>query len=332
MKKDLLRRLLLLAFCFAATVLTGCALSGIVMSGTYENAEEYQSGNFTYTASNVTKINVSWYNGSVALVYTDGDTLSVSESGKDLSVSESLHWVLKEDTLQIEFCESGYVGKFSKLDKKLTVEVPSGIDLAVVTTSAGIAADVGTQNSVSLQATSGTIELANVTANGAIKLSTTSGDIKAKCSESEDLTAETTSGAIRAETISARGDVCMESTGGSIRAERIDTLNGTVSLKSNSGSLRADTLHCGRLTAQATSGAITLGLYECENVTCRSTSGSVRLDLAQNFGATVSIGTTSGSFGGSGYRTENGNRVWGNGSCTVEIQTTSGNITIKQGE
>lgn len=144
-------------------LLSACFFGGTVMSAQYDHAQDYQTGAFSYEAAKVRQVNVNWYSGSVSLKVTEREKPEVRESGTDLPAEKALHWRLDGEVLYVEFCASGYVGRFSGADKKLTVEVPKGILLNVTTTSAGIAADIGEQAEVTLHSTSGTIEVTDGT-------------------------------------------------------------------------------------------------------------------------------------------------------------------------
>lgn len=311
-------------------LLTSCFFGGTVIVPTYEQAERYASGGFEYAAAEVTELRVIWYNGSVELTHTDGERLCVRESGgESLPAEKALHWLLEDGVLTVQFCRSGYTGRFSGKDKKLTVEVPERIKISVETTSAGISAELGAQRSVSLESTSGTIEVTSVTAEEALALRTTSGAIRTEALEAERLLAKTTSGSIRIERVTVAEQAELQSTSGSITVEEVVAVNGTVEAGSNSGKVRLKTVQAEHLSVETTSGDVTLDLNVCKQVSVQTTSGSVRVDLAQSLGATVRAQSTSGRFRGSGYRTEGEGYIWGNGDCRIDIRTTSGGITVE---
>lgn len=80
-------------------------------------------------------------------------------------------------------------------DKRLTVEVPKGIDLSVHTTSAPVRADELEQNSLLISARSGRTELGTVIANR-VDLSSSSGVIRADSLVTQTLQGSSTSGMI----------------------------------------------------------------------------------------------------------------------------------------
>mgnify|MGYP004725771547 CR=1 FL=1 len=304
--------------CVLALSLTACFLGSTVMTDSYANAEAYHAGDFEYRAEDVKKLEVNWYCGGVILKRAEGDMLRVTESGTGLQTEQAVHWLLTDGVLRVEFCASGYAGRFSGQDKKLTVEIPAGLDIEVTTTSAGIAAELGKQKNVFLQTTSGTNEVSGET-----------GAIGVEHLTAESLSADTTSGSVRVLDVSVTDSIRLGSTSGGIRAENLNANGGLIAAESNSGNIRLDTVRTGTLTAGTTSGSVTVGLNECRDATSGTTSGNVRLTLSQSLGAPVRASSTSGSFNGSGYRSENGKYIWGDGACTVSLGTTSGSITVK---
>ena len=69
-----------------ASLLSGCFFGGgAVTGGTYEDAVQYRTGAFTYQAAEVREVRVNWHSGSVTLKQTEGEKLSVSESGTNLT-------------------------------------------------------------------------------------------------------------------------------------------------------------------------------------------------------------------------------------------------------
>ena len=312
-----------------ALMLTGCFFGGTVMAGSYANADDYQVGSFEYRAADAQKLAVNWYSGNVSLVRTEGDMLKVSESGEDLPSEKALHWLLKDGVLRVEFCASGYSGHFSGQDKKLTVEIPDGMEIEVVTTSGGIQAELGKQAGVTLRTTSGAIEVNGTAETESLRLGTTSGSIHVESVTAQDLIAKTTSGSMKMQDVTVNDGAQLESTSGGINVENLYVKNGTVTAESSSGSVRMDALRTENLIIGTTSGSVSVGLKECKRAAVETTSGSVRVNLSQSLGATVQTRSTSGGFNGSGYRFEDGKYVWGDGSCEVSLRTTSGSITVK---
>lgn len=320
--------------CLPVLLLSSCFFSGMtstVLSGYYDDAEDYQTGAFTYSADEVDSVEIEWYCGSVELTQVEGETLQVSESGDELTEERAMHWLLRDGLLRIRFCGSGYSGSFSSRDKRLTVELPQGLSLSVTTTSAGITASVGEQRDLTLRSTSGTVELTEAKIAEAAMLGTTSGGISAeKLEVGGDLEVQTTSGAVCIASLTVGDSAELGGTSGSIKLGTVTVADGELELESNSGQITVESVTAKRLTVGTTSGSVKLGLTDCREVDVETTSGSVRITPPTEFDATVTVRTTSGSINASGYRTEErGAYIWGDGACTVRIHTTSGSVTVK---
>ena len=162
----------------------------------YPNATSYQTGAFTCRADEVTAVEIYWRSGEVEIVESDEDELSVRESGGELPEETAMHYLLEDGTLRIRFCESGAKIRVNSNDKRLTIEVPKGIDLSIHTTSAPIKADTLEQNSILISAHSGRTELGTVNA-GSVDLSSSSGSIRADSISTRTLKCNTSSGSVQ---------------------------------------------------------------------------------------------------------------------------------------
>ena len=88
-----------------------------------------------------------------------------------------LHSLLDDGVLRIRFCASGAKVRLNSTDKRLTLEIPKGIDLSIHATSALVKADALSQNDLLIAVLSGDISLGTVTANR-VDLSGSSGSIQ----------------------------------------------------------------------------------------------------------------------------------------------------------
>lgn len=125
-----------------------------------ESSDNYKSGNFTYQAESIDKIDINWVIGKVSIKSSDSEELSVSEDRNDLTDSEKLHWYIEDRTLKIKFSESGL--NFEHIfnsDKNLTVEVPSNADTEISTGVANINIDRVTMENVKIKTGTGKITL-----------------------------------------------------------------------------------------------------------------------------------------------------------------------------
>lgn len=274
----------------------------------YSDSDKYSTGNFTYNASEISRIELNWDSGSVSVSESDADSLSVSESGADLPDEKRLHYMQDGKTLRIQFCKSGFVGTFPLEAKKLRLEVPAGTELVINSASAPVELGSHTLRSLELYSTSGSVSTGSIHTNDTLLIDTTSGSIK---------TAD----------LNAGGDLILHSTSGTIQTGNASAANTNV--KTTSGSFRADSVDCLSFTVKSTSGSINAGLSGCDSADIECTSGSVRLRLLDGLGASVKHESTSGSFNSNDYTVKNGRYVFGSGKCRLEVRTTSGSLTIE---
>ena len=211
---------ILLTFSLAA-LLSGCrfqtsfGIGSFVSGDSYPNADSYQTGAFTYRADEITAAEIYWRCGEVEIIESDADKLRVFESGGELPEDTAMHYLLEDGTLRIRFCKSGARIRVHENDKRLTVEVPKGIDLSVHTTSAPVKADTLEQNSLLVSAHSGSTRLGTVNA-GSVNLSSSSGAIRAESIVTQTLQCDTSSGSVQIEQLETEtADV--DSSSGSVK-------------------------------------------------------------------------------------------------------------------
>ncbi|MGN1003012.1 MAG: DUF4097 family beta strand repeat-containing protein [Oscillospiraceae bacterium] len=218
-KNSKTRPALLLSLSLAAVLLAGCqfhasvGIGDFVTGEDYPRAASYQTGAFTYGADEVTAVEIYWHSGEVEIIESDEDELSVRESGGELPEETAMHHLLEDGTLRIRFCESGARIRVDSNDKRLTVEVPRGIDLSVHTTSAPVRADTLEQNSLLISAHSGRTELGTVNA-GRVDLSSSSGSIRAGSLVTQTLKGSSSSGSIRIDDLEVETAELNTSSGG----------------------------------------------------------------------------------------------------------------------
>ena len=172
-------------------VLRGCGTYSSF--GTYKDANRFSSGDFTYQAAGISKIEINWVAGDIKIVQSDSDQLSVTESGEGFRNAHKLHWYRKGDKLLIQYCKSGYHGYISGYKKNLTVEVPEGIELKVNTVS-------------------GSVEMAGGQIFKAIDIDTVSGDIVMDVDECRDIEIDAVSGDVTLRDLPENGAVVKYST------------------------------------------------------------------------------------------------------------------------
>ena len=223
MNKRILNKAILLLCALMAALLSGCHVGNIslgigdyITGEEYPNAENYQTGAFTYNTDEIKAVEVYWRSGEVEIIESADSELSVKESGGELSEDIAMHYLIGDGVLRIRFCASGAKIQVNATDKHLSLEVPKGIELSVHTTSALVKADTLEQNDILIAAHSGSTKLGTVTA------------------ESVDLSSS--SGSIQAESVSAQALKCSASSGfvtmGDVNSETVEitTSSGSVEL------------------------------------------------------------------------------------------------------
>lgn len=270
----------------------------------YKDASTFTAGNFTYAASDVRRVSVRWIDGSVTLKPGTG-TLHADESGV-LSAPQQMHWRIKDGTLEIMYCASGYAGRFPSDSKALTLEIPAGVDVTV--------------NSLSAPVYGSALHV------GALALTTLSGAVHLETVAAADIAVKSTSGAIGLADVTA-ADLHLGSTSGRIDLAgetRADALHaGTVS-----GAVDAEQLEARTVDVSTVSGSVKLGLAAAAEVNVGTTSGAVRLIVPTTIGTTFRYKTVSGSLHCDDYRVKGGTSVFGEGGCTAKVSTVSGSLTV----
>ena len=270
----------------------------------YKDASTFTAGNFTYAASDVRRVSVRWIGGSVTLKPGTG-TLHADESGV-LSAPQQMHWRIKDGTLEIMYCASGYTGRFPSDSKALTLEIPAGVDVTV--------------NSLSAPVYGSALHV------GALALTTLSGAVHLETVAAADIAVKSTSGAVGLTDVTA-ADLHLGSTSGRVDLAgetRADALHvGTVS-----GAVDAEQLEARTVDVSTVSGSVKLGLAAAADVDIDTTSGAVRLTVPTAIGATFRYKTVSGSLHCDDYRVKGGTSVFGEGGCTAAVSTVSGSLTV----
>ena len=295
-----------------AILLAGCRVNvsigndSFLTGETYPSAEAYRVGAFTCDASAVKAVEVYWRSGEVALAESDSATLSVSESGSDLPEEAAMHSLLDDGVLRIRFCASGAKVRLNSTDKRLTLEIPKGIDLSIHATSALVKADALSQNDLLIAVLSGDISLGTVTANR-VDLSGSSGSIQLGRLSAPSLKCRTSSGSVDLGTVSAKTLECAASSGNVvIRSVLADEVSVTTS-----------------------SGRVELALADAPSVSVRTSSGTVCALLPEG-GAEVSFTSGSGSLHTDRSYTRRGDLyVFGEGATQLAVETSSGNLEIR---
>lgn len=197
---------------------------------------------------------------------------------------------------------------------------------------------------------SGDMELRNVSATGT-EFSTGSGDMRVERVKAEGLNISTASGDLRAshvkadevEASAASGDVelkgveaaacCLSTASGDVNVQEVKA--GMLSASSASGdvNVRSIRTEMGNCQCQTASGDIELSFTgPVSLIDVSSVSGDIRLDIEEAGGMEANVNAKTGdvniSWKGERCRMSRGVYRYGDGSCKVNAETTTGDVNI----
>ncbi len=279
-------------------------------------------GEERFPAKEVRELKLSWLSGSVSVERYDGRELVVRETASvSLREDECLRYKLSGGTLSILPC-ANKVGRLP--EKQLTVLVPQSLtlsDLEADVSSASVTVrDLALDGAIRADSASGSLRVEDCRC-AALELNSSSGSQHVLRTEvSGGVNADGASGSFTAEALRC-GSLDVESGSGS---KRIDELScDTLRISSVSGSVRVSGLRCGKAAVSSTSGSVELAFSAApERVDVESTSGSVTLAFPKGTGIDLDYDRTSGSL--------HGDVLYGD--LPVNVDTTSGSLTIRYGE
>lgn len=273
----------------------------------YDHAKEYTVGAGEVTDT-VRHLDIEWVSGSVNVVRGSGSRIEFwEETDKELSDDLIMRWRLVGDTLYLKFCNSGK-WKMDKLQKTLTVTLPKDMVL----------------DSVEIDTVSAAVNAPELYA-GEVEFDTTSGNVAAQIFVARELNLSTVSGGVEVTVCDSIGQVKAETVSGGISLALASAVELDVETVSGKIEIVAEKLEEAEL--ESTSSQISLTLEQpggkCEIGTI---SGDVVLTLPADARPVVRYDTVSGEFS-SEVEISDGKR--GSGSTVYEVDTTSGDLTIR---
>ena len=295
-----------------AVLLGGCrvhvplGLGGYITGEEYPDAEKYRTGAFSYSADEISAVEVYWRCGEVEIVESDGAELAVRESGSELPEGSAMHFLLDGEVLRTRFCASGAKIQVNEADKHLRLEVPKGISLSVHTTSAPVRADALEQKDILIAAHSGCTRLGAVTA-GRVDLSSSSGSIQAESVSAQTLVCSALSGAV------GLGEAAAQ----------------TIECSTSSGFVRMDGVDADSVGVTTSSGGVELTLADVPEADVSTSSGDVTLTLGEG-GAELLYASKSGKMQTElAWERKGDLYVFGAGEGRLTVETASGRLKIR---
>lgn len=312
-----MKRFLYLCYLLSAVIaitavcgLSGCSTFDSVI---YTDSDKYSVGDAAISDT-VENIEIDWRSGSVNIVSHSEHSVLISED-IDSEASDDLrvHWWLDGTTLHVKFAASGVRLRLLDTEQKnLTLTVP----------------DTLTASSVNVRAASADIDAAELKAER-LNVSTASGSMNIQC-EAEDIMLNSASGGVQLNQKGNAKQVNISTASGDIDADL--ECADTAEIEAVSGSINISGDTTGALFAKTTSGEFS-GSFKTTPSKCElcSTSGKITLILPENSDFSAIVSTTSGDFDSDFALKKDGNKyICGNGSNDIDIETTSGDITIRE--
>ena len=298
-------------------------------------------GTWEIPAADVDAIYVDWIVGDVAVRGYDGETIRLQQYADEfLTENQKLSPRLEDGVLSIDSppVESGQLRTLSSMASLASTGSPSGKsglllllpenavrELSVDAYSNNVVLEIVAADRLYIGTTSGNVSLSGAAAK-TLSVETTSGSVSLRYAGAETLSISCCSGNTRLENVAA-GSFSLDGTSGdvtgalAVRSGYVSTSSGDVSLTASSGELVVDT----------TSGNVALELPEgASTLNVDTSSGDVRLNWPWEQGFLLTYDSASGRLRGAdkAFASVDGSYQWGDGSCQIYVDTSSGNLTF----
>lgn len=311
-------------------LLAGCGSSFII---SFPDSQSYKVGSIDgYNAftDSVSDIEIDWPVGSVTVLTSPNEFVSIEEIGEDAG-HMPLNYRLSGGVLSIQFASPGIYKDVKSKD--LTVTLPSFVKLS----------------DVEIEGASSVIKLASISASE-LSIETASGNISITDSRVDtDITAQSASGDITISNCTAVGRIYSDSASGGITVK--GTTANSVEADTASGNILLSILgNCNEIQCDSASGRIEAKASRLNSAKLEAASGNISLDVG-NIPSSVDIETASGDvtliipYGNFSFRADtasgelrcdhsasisSGRYQVGSGGPTYDIETASGDITIRK--
>ena len=320
------------AVCVIALLAGALVIFGqsVRLGTSYADAAQYAVGGAELDGR-VENLDIEWTDGSVTIEYRAQDGVSFSETApKPIPEDGALRWWLDGATLRIRYAKSGFF-TLKSLNKALTVTLPEDLELGELKLDA-TAADVNASGlrakDVAMSLTSGNLSLAQAGEADSVSLSSTSGDLRAELEEAKTVAVSTTAGAIGLSHAGEADAVALSSTSGDIVASLRSA--DSVAANATAGSIAIEADSAKSADIETSSGNISVRLGAFEKLQIEATAGKVTAVLPEEPGFTAEIDTTAGDFESAIALRQEGKRyACGDGSASVRIETTAGDVHLE---
>ncbi|MBE6594972.1 MAG: DUF4097 domain-containing protein [Ruminococcaceae bacterium] len=318
----------LLPIVLAAAVLLTCACiwagaNGIflgVLSFHGHSLEQYVNEGDASVDMQLEHLEIDWRGGTVRIEVYDGTTVEIAETAFGGTVEagkDRMRWYEEDGALHIRFDGYGDFRLFADIatKKDLVVRIPRNAALELI--ELDVTSAICTVEGVTVNAGVGKLDIDTV--SGSILLrGVTAGEVDVSGVSATVTVSDSTLAGLEVETVS--GNVMLQ--GG---------IAHHVEFSGVSGSLKSSGCSHGAVEAETASGKVTLDVTATlRSVSVDTVSGDVHLNIAADVpGFTAELDSTSGDFECSLSTTpKDGAHVWGDGSCRIVMDSTSGNLVI----
>lgn len=269
---------------------TGC--TDTVNYEVYDNAQYYQVGSASISATQVRELDVDWIGGSIEIVQSENEEVQVIEESNFELDSERMHYRLEGDVLKVKYCESGLRSTIDSQKKNLRIALPANISVEIECVDAVVTA-VG--------------ERLNV----------------------KDFSWESVSGNFTAEIIECQEVLDLETVSGKMLIGEL--FAPKLSVESVSGAFSVTKLSAVNLEADTVSSKMEFGLQQALTADVESTSGEIIFTMLGEWGTTLRYKTVSGAFHCEKEYTKVDKlyQIGTGTACSLQVSTTSADLRIK---
>lgn len=205
----------------------------------YKNSKEYQIGSFNYQKNDITdEIEINWTAGSITIIESDKDTLTITENGEKLPKDQQIHWLVKNGKLTIHYAKSGCLANIDNKYKDLVIEVPKDIELSINTVSANVFSEKLSLSKLDIGSVSANLNIKELNAND-FSIKVVSGNVNINKVDTNNFSVDTVSGIVNLGfTTKTKGKI--NSVSGEIMIFIPKTMGFVVDLNSISGDFISD--------------------------------------------------------------------------------------------
>ena len=169
----------------------------------YWNFWKYSAASsFTYSASEITEVDIIWVDGSIEVVSSKESELSVTENSEDLEDDAKMHYLIKDGKLIIHYTKALYRENVDSSKKNLRIEIPEGIELDIDSVNAFVKIGEMALGEINITNVSGHIEFSNLAASQ-VKVENVDGCVLAREIVADEFDADSVSGSLNISKISA---------------------------------------------------------------------------------------------------------------------------------